>query len=97
MTKENDVKFKSIFAVAVLASMATASLGFAQNAVVPGTGGTAPTTRGTGAGPDSAATGFSESGHGGTGGAGGGITTNGTADGAGTATGGNPGGYPDKN
>ncbi len=91
------VYLRSTFALMVLASAASPSLCLAQDAVVPGTGGTAPVTRGTGVGPDSAVTGSSESGRGGTGGMGGGATTNGTAAGAGTATGGNPSGYPDRN
>ena len=61
-----------------------------QAAAVPGTPGEARLSR-NGAGPDSAITGYSESGGGGTGGAGG-LLSNGTSDNAGTATGGNSGG-----
>ena len=64
----------------------------AQAAARPGTPGETPLSS-NGAGPDSAITGFSESGRGGTGGSGG-ILSNGTSDGAGTATGGNSGGKP---
>ncbi len=84
-------------ALSVVGFAAMTAPGLAQDAVRPGTGGTAPLTRGTGTGADSAITGYSESGRGGTGGTGGGATTNGTAAGAGTATGGPPGEYPDRN
>ena len=88
---------KNATALALLGSLTIASAALAQDAVIPGSGGTAPLTRGTGTGADSATTGYGESGRGGTGGRGGGPTTNGTAAGAGTATGGNPSGYPDRN
>ena len=63
-----------------------------QAAAVPGTPGEAAISR-NGAGPDSAITGTSESGHGGTGGSGG-VLSNGTSDNAGTITGGPSGGNP---
>ncbi len=84
----------SLSTFALLAGTATL---FAQGAVVlPGTNGTTPLSR-TGVGADSPITGNSEQGRGGAGGAGGGATTNGTSAGSGTATGGNPSGYPDRN
>ncbi len=89
---------KTLIVTAVsVAALFTSSLPtFAQAAAVPaGAGGTAPIGN-TGAGPDSASTGFSQSGRGGTGGAGG-VLSNGTSDGAGTATGGNSGGNPQSN
>ena len=61
-----------------------------QATTTPGMQGTAPLSAG-GAGADSKMTGYSEGGRGGTGGTGG-ILDNGTSDGSGTATGGNPGG-----
>ncbi len=83
-------------AFAVVGLLATASSAFSQVLVLPGTEGTAPLTEGTGVGPDSAITGYSVDGRGGEGGFGGGAVTNGTSDGAGTLTGGNPGGYADR-
>ena len=80
--------------VAAMSLGATSAL--AQEAVAPSAAGTA-VTPGTGTGPVSRDTGYSETGRGGTGGTGGGPSTSGTAAGAGTATGGNPSGYPDRN
>ena len=82
-----------IAALTVAGLVAASSPLFAQAAVTPGTQGTAPLTPGTGAGPSSKVTGQSESGRGGTGGSGG-ILSNGTSDGAGSATGGPAGGKP---
>ena len=82
-----------IIAAISIAGLAGASFSAAAQdaAVRPGSQGTAPLTSGTGSGADSKITGYSEGGRGGTGGEGG-ILSNGTSDGAGTATGGNPGG-----
>ncbi len=77
--------------------VAGSSAAFAQDSTTPGKDGTAPLTQKSGVGRDSKVTGYSESGRGGTGGIGGGPTSNGTAAGAGTATGGNPSGFPDRN
>ena len=87
----------TIATLALAGLAATALPVLAQSLVVaPGMDGAHRISR-TGVGPDSAVTGYSEEGRGGTGGTGGGPTTNGTAAGAGTATGGNPSGYPDRN
>ena len=82
--------------VAVAGLLASGMPTVAQELVLPGTGGTAPLTAGSGVGPDSGVTGYSVEGRGGEGGFGGGPVTNGTSDAAGTLTGGNPGGYADR-
>ena len=79
-------------AVAAGGLIATSLPSFALDDVRPGTAGTVPLAR-TGSGTDSAVTGYSQGGRGGAGGVGG-VLSNGTADGAGTATGGNSGGNP---
>ena len=91
------MKLRMIVALSLGGLLGSTGVSFGQAAIPPGAGGSAPLTRGTGTGPDSAVTGYGESGRGGTGGTGGGPSTNGTASGAGTATGGNPSGYPDRN
>ena len=68
--------------LSALLFVAGSSAAFAQDATTPGKDGTAPLTQKSGVGRDSK---------------GGGPSSNGTADGSGTATGGNPSGYPDKN
>ena len=91
------MKMKSIAAISISSFIVSTSLSFAQDSAPAGSPGTVPLTSGTGSGRDSKVTGYSESGRGGTGGTGGGPSSNGTAAGAGTATGGNPSGYPDRN
>ena len=91
------MNIRNLAALSLGGLLVSTSLSFGQAAIPPGADGSAPLTRGTGTGPDSAVTGYGESGRGGTGGSGGGPTSNGTASGAGTATGGNASGYPDRN
>ena len=91
--RQEDINIMKILLVAAVAAgglFAFTGQTFAQDAVQPGAGGSIAISP-NGAGPDSLITGRSESGRGGTGGAGGQLS-NGTSDGAGTATGGNSGG-----
>ena len=81
-----------IAALSISGLLAASSPLLAQAAAVPGTPGEAPLSQ-NGSGADSKITGYSEGGRGGTGGSGG-ILSNGTSDGAGSATGGPAGGKP---
>ena len=86
------MKIVPLSAAALIGLAAMAAPSFAQGvAVPPGADGTRSVNPTVGSGPASPVTGQSTSGRGGTGGAGGQLS-NGTSEGAGTATGGNPGG-----